>query len=366
MCLPGEQPISARPGGDWRLALATVALQTAAVMAKWASMEELAETSRSRLIPDETVQKFLISTTSRLIADFEAGRAAIQHAFPNFRSKSARLRMAEGPISRSGFVLAFETEPYQKAPGVIIPTYDHVADAVCTCLAVLYGKRFDNHGALEWDGRHCLPDLTAFGAVSLPDMPWNTHAPRVDVGISLDLREFKRILPLLDHKLHDQTQILAFSGAARFYLRALQAAEQDPEVAYLHLITAGEILANATHHNAEALLDDATKGALGRIEAEMCGGRKVANLFRGRLRQVKRRFVAAFADIVDPAFFARTESREEFAAMKPESFWLSQLWAYPGPAATNRPRRAPRRRARPGGHRRRRRTAPSTGASTAA
>lgn len=283
-------------------------------------MEASDERSRSRLVPDETVQKFLISTTSRFIGDFEANGAAIRHAFPSFRSKVAGLRMAEGPISRSGFVLAFETKPYQKAPGVVVPTFDHIADAVCACLGVLYGKRFDNHGALEWDGIHWLPDLAAFGTVSLPDMPWNRHAPRVDVGIPLDLREFRRILPLLNHKMHDQAQTTAFTGAARFYLRALQAAEQDPEVAYLHLITAGEILANATHHDAEALLDDAAKGVLGRIEAEMRGGREAANLIRGRLLQVKRRFVATLAGLVDPAFFERTEARQEFATLKQETF----------------------------------------------
>ena len=39
-------------------------------------------------------------------------------------------------------------------------------------------------------------------------------------------------------------------------------------------------------------LDDEAKLALSRITAEMKGGRRVAGLIRGRLQQIKRRFVA--------------------------------------------------------------------------
>ena len=269
---------------------------------------------------DENVQKFLISTTSRFIGEFVEFDTVIRHAWPNSQDMLGKIRMAEGPLSRSGYVLAFETEPYEKAPGVIVPTYDHVTNTICTYLSVLYGKRFDNHGALEWSGMCMLPDLDAFTKASRTDLPWNTHKPRVDIPIELNLAKFSMLYSFIKDEQQDQKAFTAFNGAARFYMRALQYNEQDPEMSYLHLITAGEIISNSVPFDSERLLDDDIINALKRIEGELTGGDKISRMIRGRMGQIKKRFIETIMSYTDQSFFLRTEASQNMGAFKAESF----------------------------------------------
>jgi hypothetical protein len=290
-------------------------------------MQEHSHTAR-RLYADETVQKYLISTTSRLLGEFESDDVLIRHAWPGFHDHSAQGRILEGPTSRSAYVLIFGTPEYEKAPGVPIPNYNYVGESICAYLSVLYGKRFDNHGPLETTGFHNVPDIGPFNSLSLPGIPQNTHKPRVDLGFALNLTEFKRFQPLLNESVPDHARLVAFSGASHFYTRALQAAERDPEVAYLHLITAAEILANSLPTSQGDLLDSDIKAALSRIESELADGERVANLFRARLRQIKRRFLKLISDLVDPSFFGRTEASEPYGAFKAETFTKAMAAAY--------------------------------------
>jgi hypothetical protein len=274
----------------------------------------------SVLRPDETIQKFLISTTSRFVGEHVTETLELNHAWPGIGDVAAAQRLDPGPLSRSAYVLLLRTSPLNKQVGAMIPRYDHIAEIVCAYLCVLFGKRFDSHGSLEWSGMFGVPNMTAYATPCVPQLPWNTHRPRTDGQLELNLTEFRRFAPLLDESLHEPKRLEAFVGAARFYGRALQAAESDPEVAYLHLITAGEVLAAATDVDASTLIDDQIAADLSAIEGGLPDGPRIAKRFRGRLRQIKRRFVATIDDLVDPAFFERTEATEPWAALKAETF----------------------------------------------
>ncbi|MCL4748274.1 MAG: hypothetical protein KJZ83_23120, partial [Burkholderiaceae bacterium] len=75
----------------------------------------------------------------------------IAHAWPDFYDHTASARWSEGPASRSAFVFAFQTENLP-ADSASIPNYSPMGDLICAYLAVLFGKRFDNHGLLEGSG----------------------------------------------------------------------------------------------------------------------------------------------------------------------------------------------------------------------
>jgi hypothetical protein len=232
------------------------------------------------------------------------------------------------PISRSAFVLVFATEPYEKKAGVAVPNYEPTGDFVCSLLGLLYGKRFDAHGSLEMSGMFGLPDLTEFSEFCDPVLPFNSHKPRADIGIPLSLMEVRRIAPLLEGTPHDEARAAVLFGARRFYLRALQAAEIDPEVAYLHLITAGEILSNAHEVRQIDLIDDEARLVLDRIQNELQGGARVANFVRGRLRQIKRRFLRGICTFIDPGFFQRREAEHPFEALREDQFEACIAAAY--------------------------------------
>ena len=203
------------------------------------------DTQEPSIKPHPDVQKLLISTTSRFVGQLDFDRIFMGHANPGFADAQAWARMGESAVSRSAFALSFRTPPQDEAaPGGVVSTFEHVGETVCAYLAVLYGKRFDYHGSLESSGFFGLPQLSQYATLCRPWLPHNSHAARSDYAVPLDLKEARRILPLLDSTANP-APASAFRAASKFYLQSPQTVEHDPEVAYLALITAGEILANA-------------------------------------------------------------------------------------------------------------------------
>lgn len=271
------------------------------------------------LKPDPNVQKFLISSTCRFTGEFETENLLVAHAWPNMRNRAAITKIADEAGVRSAFTLVFRTDP-QDHEGFIIPNYDQAGDMVCGHLSLLYGKRFDNHGAVESSGYYRLPDLQIFEAFCAPFLPQNVHKPRPDLGIPLVLNEINRLTPLFFGETARSKAADTFRGSVKFYHQALQAAEHDVEIAYLHLITAGEILSGAIDVPPESLVDAQTRALLVRMELEMHEGARSTRIVRSKLRSVKRRFVASLIALIDPAFFDRSEAEQSFARIKANSF----------------------------------------------
>lgn len=279
------------------------------------------------LRPQETIQKALISTTSRLVGEYEKNGVLLTHAWPDFYDRSASVRWSEGPASRSAFIFAFETEPVENKSGPL-HDYSPMGGLICAYLAVLFGKRFDSHGLVEGSGFFRVPDLTQFGHLCDHHLPQNSHAPRIDFPVPLNLGEIARIERLLLDNTLDLKFLGTFQGATKFYLQAMQNAEHDPEVAYLHLITAGEILSNFYEYEKDQLLDEQSNQALTKIREGLSDGAQVASFISGKLLQVRKRFVQTIVQLVDQDFFQRSEAREPFAGFKAESFRASVSAAY--------------------------------------
>ncbi len=279
------------------------------------------------LRPHKTTQKALISTTSRLVGEYEKNGVLLTHAWPDFYDRSASVRWSEGPASRSAFIFAFETEPVEKKSGPL-PEYSPMGDLICAYLAVLFGKRFDSHGLVEGSGFFHVPDLAQFGYLCDHYLPQNSHTPRIDFPVPLNLVEVSRIERLLLDTSLGMKFLRTFQGATKFYLQAIQNAEHDPEVAYLHLIMAGEILSNFHEYEKNQLLGDQTMQALAKIRDGLPDGAHVASFISGKLLQVKSRFVETIVQLVDPSFFQRSEAREPFAGFKADSFRASVSAAY--------------------------------------
>ncbi len=278
--------------------------------------------------PLETLNKALLSTTSHFIGEYEFEDVLFAHAWPNFSDASGAARWSEGPASRSSFVLVFMTPPIERGVGVVLPNYTWVPELFSWCLSVLYGKRFDNHGLIETIGRFNVPNLDHFSSLCRHTLPHNSHQPRADYLIPLNLAEIRRIRPVLDNAGQSQSFVLIFQSAAKFYSQALQAFERDAEVAYLHLVTAIEILSSSIESGAIELHDATTRHYLAEIESNLIDGAKIARHFRGKLLSIKRRFVRTITDLVDDNFFTRSESSAQFGRFKPESFVKTVAAAY--------------------------------------
>lgn len=277
--------------------------------------------SKPPLKPHEGVQRALLSTTSWLFGLYETEEVRIDHAWPRPGDDDQMHRWSEGPTSRSTYVLSFLAPGPERRPGVALPEYSGAGDYAAATMSVLFGKRFECHGALENCGFFRMPDVSAFARTSFRGLPHNTHATRADFPIPLNLVEVRRLAALWSDDAEDNPDVAAFGAAARFYQRALIAADTDPEVAYLHLITAGEILSQAfVPKRDDRLLDPELEAGLATVTAALKDEGKLARALRTRLFEVKRRYVSTFTALVDVAFFTRREAGESYGALQEADF----------------------------------------------
>jgi Apea-like HEPN len=272
----------------------------------------------------ERTHRLLISTTSRLVGEYESSHIAITHAWPEVFPKRSQpsFGLDENPHSRNYYVLSLEIEDPPKEEGRLspIPNYWGYGDQFCIVLSLIFGKRFDNHGFLVSHGLYGVPDLSLIRPTTFCTAGPNSHKPRIDLEIPLRLEEFGRVASLFtSESLHPRFLHILFA-AGRFYLRSLQVFDYEPEFAYLDLVTSGEILANYYKFPEEELFDGETKRAFERISLEMHKGDKVVRKFKGSMRQIKRAYTLTITRLINDAFFDRTESTQEFGGLKKLDF----------------------------------------------
>ena len=252
--------------------------------------------------PDRHIQRGLVSTTSRVIGNYENDDLAIALTSPG---NDITARVVEGSASRTSFIVSFST-PEPKERMIIFPDYSPHLAAVAACMAVLFGKRFDVHGLTEEHGRFRTPDSSQYASLCDPQLDFNSHKPRRAFPVALRASEFGAVSGLFTDD-EDATKLLA---AANFYMRGLQAAERDPEVGYLHLITAGEVLASLYP---KAPLHERTQKDLSLIRKHVPGGCEVAGRFASQLRGIRRSFVATLTSLLDRGFFQAQEDSPPYS-----------------------------------------------------
>lgn len=160
-----------------------------------------------------------------------------------------------------------------------------------------------------------VPDYSLFHSLVQPRLPQNSHAARRDIAIPLNLVEIGRIEPLLRPGQNERF-ITFLQTAGRFYQQALQNFEERPDVAYLNLITAGEVLSNYYSYDKDELLDEQVKDIIRQIAEASDNGPELAKQIKGRLFQVKRRFLRAMEDLLTDPFFAESEAEKDFLRLK--------------------------------------------------
>jgi hypothetical protein len=236
---------------------------------------------------------------------------------------------------RSFFVLTFrerelsEEEDKKRHP----PHYDFVGDYFCVFLSVYFGKRFENLGFLQSRGIHCLPDIQPPKIRKLADALPTSSKPRKDLGIQLKLHEAKPLLPILEtifYEINDKKPIpkeleLAFV-AGRFYQQALQLFESDPELAFLSLVNAGEVLISGLDFSEDEIYDRETQELLAEISNKL--GDAKAEMVRNRFFQIRRRFRIGLSKLVNNTFFEGSESQDDFYKFKPDEFDMRIAAAY--------------------------------------
>ena len=226
--------------------------------------------------------------------------------------------MLPNPISRSGYIVAFKTPPIEKASGIVVPDYTPIGEIICSYCSVLFGKRFDCHGLVEGSGMYRIPDVTSYSSVCNPIFPFNSHETRKSTPIPLNLDQLVSMESVIFSSTIDFTLRTKLNAACKFYMQALTSAETNAEVAYLHLITAGELISSFFEFEKEEILDHSVISDLQVIRENIENGTKIANRFFSRLTAIKKTFVRSLNSLLDDEFFLTSESNLEFSQFKRE------------------------------------------------
>ena len=273
------------------------------------------------LRPDKSIHKFLISTPSRFVGEFESPDLLITHAWSSFQNDRNALGLRPGPYSRNYFVIVCRIPPPENQ---LRPNYRQLGERFCASLGFLFGKRFDFHGLIESDGMFHAPDLSNIRPVELSDSgPYNHHC-RKDLEIELDLSHFGKISRLFLGGTVSQDFLNVLFAAARFYHRSLQIFDLEPDAAYLDLITCGEILCNHTNYPDSTLYDPDVLEALDKLWVVPDGGEEASGRLKGNLWQIKRKFTRTIVDLLNDYFFTNTEAGHQAGSLRTSA--TNPLW----------------------------------------
>jgi len=197
--------------------------------------------------------------------------------------------------------------PVHVVGGRAIHNWDIIGDRVTDLAALWYGKRFDNHGLVARGPIAIMPDLSSLSSFIDSELPPFNPAPRPDLAIGLNLNELRPALGLLyRHEPAEKTN--AFWTATRFYANALRVFPADPEMAFLHLVVALEIIASQIEVPCHDLYDEQTRKDLENIAKKVSN--RAARRVRQRLYQIRRRVVYAAKHLVSDVFFEGTQAKE--------------------------------------------------------
>lgn len=276
--------------------------------------------------PDKLSFTLILSSPAQFIAECGSDKFLLTHAWRTFGAGLQDFNLGSR-YSRNFFALTFRerersSEEEQKRQP---PHYNYVGDYFCVFLSLYFGKRFDNHGFLLDHGHYCLPNVQ-------PPQPLKSHAalpfttnPRTDLGIPLRFDEATLLMPMLDRVFAEvdgtgqlSPDILLAFTAGRFYQQALQQYDSDPELAFLNLVNAGEVLASGLPFTEAELGDEQVAVLLAEIDAQL-KPESASALRKKFFGQISRRFRKGLTKMLNEHFYLGAESTKEFLRFKPEN-----------------------------------------------
>jgi len=257
--------------------------------------------------PNERIQSALISTTSRFTGDFISDNLSITHAFSQPVDARGVATLTSNPICRNSFVISFVTEKRDNNSAIYHDAYSELVQEITSYLAVLYGKRFDYHGMIQSEGYLFMPTIEQYQKPCIPQYNHNSHVPRKDIEVPLQLSEVERIFPFFSERTWADITRTTLRTACRFYLQGLQLFEYQPESSYLSFVTIGEVLAKSYSYPIDDLLDEQLKKVLSEISERMENSERILKTIKSRIRQIKRSYTKTILNLINENFYMDTK-----------------------------------------------------------
>ena len=270
---------------------------------------------------EKTVSRYLISTPYWVVGEFSTDEISIDFAFSRDRSQP-------GPFSRSYCVVSVFHEEHGEQDGVVVPSYLWKAALIADLASVWFGKRFDVHGPIQERGSFCVPASGVNQTVAYPAAGPFSQKPRQDLKIEPTWGDFGTPFEFFKKYSGGDSVIGAFWRATRFYARALRSFDNDPEVAFFHLIVAIEMLVAGMDFTEDQKFDSKALEIFKRIREELPGGERVEREVRSRLYQLRRRVSYCAVELTNGNFFDGSEAKHPAFRLRKEDLFHRVRDAY--------------------------------------
>ncbi len=254
---------------------------------------------------DSQIQKGIISTPSKIEGNYKSSELIIR----NSNQQNPRLREGgsdPNPASRSAYVIIFKTEPYKDE--IFIPNYSGGCELITNFLSVLYGKRFDFHGMIENSGFFSLPDFSEFNSLCNPNFIFNSNKPRNDIILDLNFSALKNLETFIYKNTFSEKFNSIIISVTKFYANSLRIAEKHPDIAYLQLITALEILSSYFDYTEKDLIETDVIDTLALVEKKLDNGLAKAKKIKSLIWGVKKKFTKTILNLIDDDFFIQGDN----------------------------------------------------------
>jgi len=255
-----------------------------------------------------------------VVGEFSADELSIDHAWAHDPAQ-LRAQVHRGPFSRSYYVVSMTHKEHTEADGVHFPPYLPTAELIAALASLWFGKRFDVHGPLQEHGGFWLPALWPNQPVAYPEAGPFNHKARQDLTIEPTWGDFGTPFEFFKKYAVADAAIGAFWRATRFYARALRSFDNDPEVAFFHLIVAIEMLVAGMDFTEDQKFDPEALEIFKRIREELPGGERVEREVRSRLYQLRRRVSYCAVKLTNDNFFDGSEAEHPLGRLSKDDLF---------------------------------------------
>lgn len=239
--------------------------------------------------------KFALGSPAYFVGESVGRDIRLRHAWGNIFNYGLGVTEIN---SKSYHILEFEFEDEPLRVGRPVPNYYGVGEVVSYVLSVVFGKLFIPMGFMATRDSYCVPDIPSFEAFQ-KRYPFFSNEIRPEFPIALD------------RSVIGEIRIEAIKSstlrAANLYQVALSEFGRAPDVAYINLVTAGEIITADLEFSAEELYDSRTLDLFERLRSLGTDGQEAYGLLRGKLKQLKRKYILGLKMLADERIFFGAE-----------------------------------------------------------
>jgi hypothetical protein len=164
-----------------------------------------------------------------------------------------------------------------------------LARRVNSWISVVFGKTVTEHRLLQVNSAVISPTTIPKEKIWNRELPFYSDKARTEHSCLMDFSS----LQLLEHvAFNTSSPAMQLHSAAEFYAIALRQWVNEPEHAYVNMVTAGECLAGLLEHDWDDLADSNSQDIVAALQASQDANRLVL-LYRNQARFIGEQFVRA-------------------------------------------------------------------------